>query len=135
MKRAWETCVVYGNCLETWHGQIDTVIAIEGHGVDEVRHAGIGSTRLQVVFEGPGGHSWGAFGTPSAIHAMGTAIHHLAHLPVATDPKTTYNIGVVEGGDSVNTIAPQASMLVDLRSVHPKIWRTWPPRWTRCCNK
>lgn len=105
--------------LETWHGQIDTVIAVEGHGVDEVRYAGIGSTRLQVVFEGPGGHSWAAFGTPSAIHAMGTAIHYLARLPVASDPKTTYNVGVVEGGDSVNTIAPQASMLVDLRSVHP----------------
>jgi acetylornithine deacetylase/succinyl-diaminopimelate desuccinylase-like protein len=105
--------------LETWEGQIDTVIAVEGHGLDEIRHAGIGSTRLKVVFDGQGGHSWGAFGTPSAIHAMGTAIHRIAQLPVPTDPKTTYNVGVVEGGGSVNTIAPQASMLVDLRSVDP----------------
>lgn len=102
--------------METWAGQIDTVIAVEGHGVDEVRNAGIGSTRLQVTFEGPGGHSWGAFGTPSAIHAMGSAIHQLSRLRLSSDPKTTLNVGVIEGGASVNTIAPRATMLVDLRS-------------------
>ena len=105
--------------LEAWQGQIDTVIAVEGHGVDEVRTTGIGSTRLEITFEGPGGHSWGAFGTPSAIHAMGTAIHKLARLKVPQDPKTTFNVGIVHGGGSVNTIAPCATMLVDLRSVHP----------------
>ncbi len=103
--------------LETWPGQIDTVIAVEGHGIDEVRTTGIGSTRLEITFEGPGGHSWGAFGTPSAIHAMGTAIHKIAHLQVPKDPKTTFNVGVVDGGGSVNTIAPRATMLVDLRSL------------------
>jgi acetylornithine deacetylase/succinyl-diaminopimelate desuccinylase-like protein len=77
--------------LDTWPGQIDTVIAVEGHGVDEVRTTGIGSTRLEVTFAGPGGHSWGAFGTPSAIHAMGSAIHKLARLKVPQDPKTTFN--------------------------------------------
>jgi acetylornithine deacetylase/succinyl-diaminopimelate desuccinylase-like protein len=105
--------------LETWQGQVDTVIAVEGHGIDEVRTTGIGSTRLEVTFTGPGGHSWGAFGTPSAIHAMGSAIHQIAQLHVSSDPKTTFNVGVVEGGGSVNTIAPRASMLVDLRSVDP----------------
>ena len=105
--------------LATWQGQIDTVIAVEGHGIDEVRTTGIGSTRLEITFAGPGGHSWGAFGTPSAIHAMGTAIHQIARLQVPKDPKTTFNVGVVHGGGSVNTIAPCATMLVDLRSVHP----------------
>ena len=105
--------------LETWHGQIDTVIAVEGHGIDEVRTTGIGSTRLEITFAGPGGHSWGAFGTPSAIHAMGTAIHKISRLKVPHDPKTTFNVGVVNGGGSVNTIAPRATMLLDLRSVHP----------------
>ena len=105
--------------LETWHGQVDTVLAVEGHGIDEVRITGIGSTRLEVTFTGPGGHSWGAFGTPSAIHAMGSAIHKLAGLHVPRDPKTTFNVGIVEGGGSVNTIAPRATMLVDLRSVDP----------------
>ena len=103
--------------LETWKGQVDTVIAVEGHGIDEVRITGIGSTRLEVTFTGPGGHSWGAFGIPSAIHAMGSAIHKIARLKVPQDPKTTFNVGVVEGGGSVNTIAPRATMLVDLRSV------------------
>ncbi len=105
--------------LDTWHGQVDTVIAVEGHGIDEVRTTGIGSTRLEVTFTGPGGHSWGAFGIPSAIHALGSAIHKIARLQVPHDPKTTFNVGVVEGGGSVNTIAPRATMLVDLRSVDP----------------
>jgi acetylornithine deacetylase/succinyl-diaminopimelate desuccinylase-like protein len=105
--------------LDTWEGQVDTVIAVEGHGIDEVRITGIGSTRLEVTFTGPGGHSWGAFGIPSAIHAMGSAIHKIARLHVPQDPKTTFNVGVVEGGGSINTIAPRATMLVDLRSVDP----------------
>ena len=103
--------------METWGRDVDTVIAVEGHGVDEIRHAGIGSTRLKVTFSGPGGHSWGAFGTPSAIHAMGTVIHKLSQFKMSTDPRTTFNVGLVEGGASVNTIAPRATMLVDLRSV------------------
>src|SRR5262249_16635750 len=103
--------------LETWPGQIDTVIAVEGHGIDELRTTGIGSTRLEITFEGAGGHSWGAFGTPSAIHAMGTAIHKIAHLHVPKKPKTTFNARAVDGGGRVNTIAPRATMLVDLRSL------------------
>lgn len=106
--------------LETWQGQVDSVIAVEGHGIDEVRTIAIGSTRLEVTFTGPGGHSWGAFGTPSAIHALGSAIHHLTRIPVPDTPKTTFNVGIVEGGGSVNTIAPHATMLVDLRSVDPE---------------
>ena len=105
--------------LDTWQGQVDTVLAVEGHGIDELRTTGIGSTRLEVTFTGPGGHSWGAFGTPSAIHAMGSAIHKIAQWKVPQDPKTTFNVGIVEGGGSVNTIAPRATMLVDLRSLQP----------------
>jgi acetylornithine deacetylase/succinyl-diaminopimelate desuccinylase-like protein len=105
--------------LDTWQGQVDTVLAVEGHGIDELRTTGIGSTRLEVIFTGPGGHSWGAFGTPSAIHAMGSAIHKISQWQVPQDPKTTFNVGIVEGGGSVNTIAPRATMLVDLRSLQP----------------
>ena len=106
--------------LDAWKGQIDTVIAVEGHGVDEIRHAGIGSTRLEVTFQGPGGHSWGAFGTPSAIHTLGRAIHQMTQLKMMQCPKTTYNVGFISGGESVNTIASRATMLVDLRSTHPR---------------
>ncbi len=103
--------------LQKWRGEVDTVLAVEGHGVDEIRNAGIGSTRLEITFEGDGGHSWGAFGTPSAIHAMGHAIHKISRLKMSQQPKTSYNVGLVEGGESINTIAPRATMLLDLRSV------------------
>lgn len=117
--------------LDAWHGHIDTVIAIEGHGIDEIRHAGIGSTRLEVTFEGPGGHSWGAFGTPSAVHALGQAVAKISQLRVPQSPRTTYNVGIVEGGDSINTIAPRASMLVDLRSLDPGALRRLETRLER----
>jgi acetylornithine deacetylase/succinyl-diaminopimelate desuccinylase-like protein len=117
--------------LDAWEGQIDTVLAIEGHGIDEVRHAGIGSTRLEVTFEGQGGHSWGAFGTPSAIHALGSAIHKIAQIQVTQQPKTTYNVGLITGGESVNTIASRATMLVDLRSALPRSLRQLETRLAR----
>ncbi len=117
--------------LEKWQGQVDTVLAVEGHGVDEIRNAGIGSTRLEITFEGEGGHSWGAFGTPSAIHAMGSAIHKISRLKMSQQPKTSYNVGLVEGGESVNTIAPRATMLLDLRSVDPAYLQRLEHRVTR----
>jgi acetylornithine deacetylase/succinyl-diaminopimelate desuccinylase-like protein len=121
--------------LEAWQGQIDTVIAVEGHGLDEVRNAGIGSTRLEITFQGPGGHSWGAFGTPSAIHALGSAIHKIAQFKVTQHPKTTYNVGVITGGESVNTIAAHATMLVDLRSVQPRSLQQLEARVTCLCQE
>ncbi|MCZ6875379.1 MAG: M20/M25/M40 family metallo-hydrolase [bacterium] len=105
--------------LAAWQGQIGTIIAVEGHGVDEIRSAGIGSTRLEIHFQGPGGHSWGAFGTPSAIHALGLAIQKITKIKLPQGPKATYNVGLIEGGESINTIAPQAKMWLDLRSVDP----------------
>ncbi len=103
--------------LKTWQGQIGAIIAVEGHGVDEIRNVGIGSTRLEIHFQGPGGHSWSAFGTPSAIHALGLAIQKITEIRLPQRPKATYNIGLIEGGESINTIAPQAKMWLDLRSV------------------
>jgi acetylornithine deacetylase/succinyl-diaminopimelate desuccinylase-like protein len=121
--------------LEAWPGQIDTVIAVEGHGLDEIRHAGIGSTRMEITFQGPGGHSWGAFGTPSAIHALGSAIHQITQLKVTQHPKTTYNVGIITGGESVNTIASCATMLVDLRSVQPRSLQQLEAQVVRLCQE
>ncbi len=75
-----------------------------------------GSRRWKIKFTGPGGHSFQNFGMPSAIHAMGRAIAHIAELRTSTDPKTTFTVGVVSGGTSVNAIAPEAQMQVDMRS-------------------
>jgi tripeptide aminopeptidase len=75
-----------------------------------------GSRRYKVTFKGPGGHSFNDFGQPSAIHAMGRAIAKIADIRTPADPKTTFTIGMVEGGQSVNAIAGRATMLVDMRS-------------------
>lgn len=76
----------------------------------------IGSNRYRITFRGPGGHSYWAFGLPSAIHAMGRAIDKIARWKVPKQPKTTFTVGRVEGGTSVNSIARVAWMEVDLRS-------------------
>lgn len=86
-------------------------------GLDHVVNAGIGSRRLRVTFAGEGGHSWGAFGHTSAIHGLGAAIARIAKIEVPQEPRTTYNVGVISGGLSVNTIAAKAEMLIDMRSV------------------
>ena len=73
-----------------------------------------------MTFRGPGGHSFADFGRPSAIHAMGRAIARIADFQVPDAPKTTFNVGVVKGGTSVNTIAAESSFLLDIRSDSPK---------------
>lgn len=86
-------------------------------GMGHIVNEGIGSRRLRVTYRGEGGHSWGAFGKSSAIHGMGTAIAKIAKIKVPEKPKTTYTVGVVQGGHSVNSIAQSAWMLLDMRSV------------------
>ncbi len=75
-----------------------------------------GSKRYRIVFKGPGGHSYGSFGKPSAIHALGRAVARIADLAVPDEPKTTFTVGTVSGGTSVNTIAAEAAFLLDMRS-------------------
>lgn len=80
--------------------------------------ANTGVTRLQVTFKGPGGHSWGAYGqVPSANHALGRLIAKIADMPIPTSAKTTFTVGIIKGGRSVNTISPDASLELDLRSL------------------
>ena len=99
------------------HPRIAAAVAVEGHNLGRVTHVAVGSRRLRLVAQGPGGHSWGDFGRPSAIHALARLIADLDAIPLPRTPKTTLNIGMIEGGVSVNSIAPTASCLVDLRSV------------------
>lgn len=97
-------------------GRRGRYVVLEGGLYGYVCHEAIGVRRFRVEVEGPGGHSWGSFGTPSATHILGQLIARLCELEVPGDPKTTYNVGVVEGGTTVNSIARSASMLLDLRS-------------------
>lgn len=96
--------------------KIDAFLSFDGPGVDRITHRALGSRRYRVEFTGTGGHSWGDFGLPNPVHAVGRAISRLAAYPVPTDPRTTFNVGSIAGGTSVNAIPSQATMEVDLRS-------------------
>jgi tripeptide aminopeptidase len=99
------------------YSDIGAVIAIEGHNLGRVTHVAVGSRRYRVDVTGPGGHSWGDFGNENAIHSAAEIIGDLVRIPLPNSPKTTLNVGTVQGGISVNTIAPDTSFLLDLRSV------------------
>jgi tripeptide aminopeptidase len=98
------------------HADIDGFISIDGLGVTRIVNQGTGSHRYEMIFKGPGGHSFQEFGLPSAIHAMGRAIAKISDLQTPSDPKTTFTVGTVKGGTSVNAIAAEARMAVDMRS-------------------
>lgn len=97
-------------------GRLATYVVLEGGLFGQISHEAIGVRRFRIEVSTPGGHSWGSFGNPSAIHEIGRIIVEIDNLKLPSRPKTTYNIGVIEGGVSVNTIAPSASFLLDLRS-------------------
>jgi acetylornithine deacetylase/succinyl-diaminopimelate desuccinylase-like protein len=98
------------------HADIDGFISIDGLGITRVVNQGTGSHRYEMIFKGPGGHSFQEFGLPSAIHAMGRAIAKISDLKTPADPRTTFTVGTVSGGTSVNAIASEARMAVDMRS-------------------
>ena len=96
-------------------GKIDYFISVDGVG-DGLTSRAVGSHRYRVTYKGRGGHSYGAFGNPNPAHALGRAIAAVADLRVPTTPKTTFNVGIVRGGTSVNSIPFEASMDIDMRS-------------------
>jgi tripeptide aminopeptidase len=98
------------------HADIDGFISIDGLGITRIVNQGTGSHRYEMIFRGPGGHSFQEFGLPSAIHAMGRAIAKISELQTPKEPKTTFTVGTVVGGTSVNAIAAEARMAVDMRS-------------------
>jgi acetylornithine deacetylase/succinyl-diaminopimelate desuccinylase-like protein len=99
-----------------WASQVDAFLSFDGPGVDRITNRALGSRRYRVEFTGPGGHSWGDFGVPNPVHALGRAVSRLAGYPTPKDPRTTFNVGRIEGGTGVNSIARSARMEVDLRS-------------------
>ena len=100
-----------------WASKVDAFLSFDGPGVDRITNRALGSRRYRVEIAGPGGHSWGDFGLPNPVHAIGRAIARLAAYPLPREPRTTFNVGRVEGGASVNAIPETAAMDVDLRSV------------------
>jgi acetylornithine deacetylase/succinyl-diaminopimelate desuccinylase-like protein len=101
---------------ETLRGQIDRFVSVDGSGYG-ITHRAVGSRRYRVTFKGPGGHSYSAFGLANPAHALGRAVAAFADLHVPADPKTTFAVGRIGGGTSVNAIPFDAWMEVDMRSV------------------
>ena len=98
------------------HKDIDGFISLDGVGLGRIVNAATGSHRFMVSFKGPGGHSFSAFGLPSAIHAMGRAVAKIGDLVPPSNPKTTFTVGTVRGGTSVNAISGDATIGIDVRS-------------------
>ena len=95
---------------------IGTVIAVDGAGTDTIIAEGLGSRRYEITVTGVGGHSWSDFGVANPIVALARVIERFTRTPVPAAPKTTYNIGTIQGGTSVNSIPQLATMRVDTRS-------------------
>jgi acetylornithine deacetylase/succinyl-diaminopimelate desuccinylase-like protein len=96
-----------------------TYLVVEGGSFGHIFHKAIGVRRFRLTIKTPGGHSWGDYGSPNAIHVLSRIIERIDRLQLPEDPKTSVNVGVIEGGTTVNTIAAQANCLVDMRSVEP----------------
>jgi tripeptide aminopeptidase len=99
-----------------WRDSIAYSVIVDGAGSDTVVAEALGSRRFEVIVRGPGGHSWSDFGAPNPIIVLARALEAFRQTPVPASPKTTFNVGVVRGGTSVNSIPESASMRVDLRS-------------------
>jgi len=99
-----------------WAKRVDAFISFDGPGAERITNRALGSRRYRVEITGRGGHSWGDFGLPNPVHALGRAIARLAGYPAPREPRTTFNVGRIEGGTSVNAIPGAAVMEVDLRS-------------------
>jgi tripeptide aminopeptidase len=102
--------------LDELGDRVERVVVIEGTGFGHVYHRGIAVRRLRIAVKAPGGHSWQDFGASSAIVSLVRIAQALTNITLPPQPKTTFNIGVIEGGTSVNTIAEHASLLLDMRS-------------------
>jgi acetylornithine deacetylase/succinyl-diaminopimelate desuccinylase-like protein len=99
-----------------YRDRIRKMVVIDGNESNGITRGGVGSKRYRVTFKGPGGHSFGAFGLVNPAYALAGAITRLSHVEVPLSPKTTYSVGVVRGGTSVNSIPFEVSMDVDMRS-------------------
>jgi tripeptide aminopeptidase len=99
-----------------WKDSIRYSLILDGAGSDTIVAEALGSRRFEVIVRGPGGHSWSDFGMPNPILVLARAIHSFSQTSLPSSPKTTFNIGVIRGGTSVNSIPESASMRVDIRS-------------------
>ena len=101
----------------SFRDRVAAFVSLDGPGLERITSRALGSKRFRVTIIGPGGHSWGDFGTVNPVHALGRAIARFAAYPAPLSPRTSFNVGIIEGGNSVNAIPERASMTVDARSL------------------
>jgi len=114
--------------------KIGAGIVMEGIAYNQIYHAGIAVRRLRIAVQAAGGHSWLHFGQPSAIHMLVQIAQRITLLSVPETPRTTYNIGLIEGGHSVNSIATDAALTIDLRSEDPATLALLESAVRVCCT-
>ena len=102
--------------VDAYKKHLKYVIAIDGSATEYITTAALASRRIEITLSGPGGHSWSDFGVPNPIHALGRGIARFVSARVPESPRTSFNVGEIEGGSSVNSIPSRAQMKVDLRS-------------------
>jgi acetylornithine deacetylase/succinyl-diaminopimelate desuccinylase-like protein len=102
--------------IEAYKPKLKAVIVLDGSGTDHVTTKALASRRLEATISGPGGHSWSDFGMPNPINALVRASVRFINTKVPVAPRTTFNIGQIEGGTSVNSIPYEAKLKVDIRS-------------------
>ena len=102
--------------IDAYRTKLRAVIVLDGSGIDHVTTKALASRREEVVISGPGGHSWSDFGMPNPINALVRGSVRFINTKVPTAPRTTFNLGQIVGGTSVNSIPFEAALKVDLRS-------------------
>ena len=102
--------------VEAYHSKLKAVVVLDGSGTDHVTTKALASRRLEALITGPGGHSWSDFGMPNPINALVRGSVRFINTKVPATPRTTFNIGQVEGGTSVNSVPHEARLKVDIRS-------------------
>ena len=102
--------------VEAYRSKLKAVVVLDGSGTDHVTTKALASRRLEALISGPGGHSWSDFGMPNPINAMVRGSVRFINTKVPVSPRTTFNIGQIEGGTSVNSIPHEARIKVDIRS-------------------
>jgi tripeptide aminopeptidase len=105
-----------GLCSNGMEGKIASFLVLDGATTDHITSQALGSRRFELTFTGPGGHSWSDYGIGNPVHAISRAISFFSDVRVAASPRSSFNVGVVEGGSSINAIPAHARAKVDIRS-------------------
>ncbi|HET6934861.1 MAG TPA: M20/M25/M40 family metallo-hydrolase [Candidatus Angelobacter sp.] len=120
---------------QRWKDSIEALLVVDGAGTDTYVTQALGSRRFEITFRSPGGHSWSDFGVPNPIVLLARALARFSEVGVPTNPRTTFNIGVIHGGTSVNSIPESATARVDLRSASREELHKLEERLRECVNE